>query len=198
MKRLLAVLAFAAASTAGAAAQTQPPALAAAAAAYAKIAGYRTTAHVYQVQGTDAQNNVYEYAFTKPSTIAVTIASGPNAGNSVTWTGGTSLRANGGRTIDLTDPMVLSLRGVTIVQLSFGAILQHAQETAGTLTSAAATLSGTTVNLVNLDVANPRGDAGLTREVLYLSQATNLPVRLDGFVGTQLVQTVSFDHTTTN
>ena len=54
------------------------------------------------------------------------------------------------------------------------------------------------MNLVNLDVANPQGDNGLTREVLYLSQTSNLPVRVDGFVGSTLVQTVSFENTTVN
>lgn len=200
MRHGLAALVLAVAATASASAQTQPPALTAATAAYAKISGYHTTAHVYQVKGTETQNSVYDYTFAKPTSVSMNIVSGPNNGATVTWTGGTSVRAGKGmftKTVDLTDPMVLSLRGMTIVQLSFGSILQHAAEAAGTLTASTTTLGGATVNLVNLDVANPQGDDGLTREVLYLSQSTNLPVRVDGFVGTTLVQTVSFENTTT-
>ncbi len=204
MKRLFSgtfALALAVVSTAVAGAQTQPPALTAAAAAYAKVAGYKTTAHVYQVKGTQTQNSVYDYTFAKPTSISMNIVSGANSGASVTWNGGTTVRAGKGmftKSVDLTDPMVSSLRGMTIVQLSFGSILQHAAETAGALTASTTTLGGATVNLVNLDVANPQGDNGLTREVLYLSQATNLPVRVDGFIGTTLVQTVSFENTTTS
>lgn len=193
--------AFAAAATSAAFAQTQPPALTAAAAAYAKIAGYKTTAHVYQVKGTQTQNSVYDYTFTKPTSISMNIVSGANSGANVTWNGGTSVRAGKGmftKTVELTDPLVSSLRGMTIVQLSFGSILAHAAETAGSLTASTTTLGGATVNLVNLDVANPQGDNGLTREVLYLSQSSNLPVRVDGFVGSTLVQTVTFENTTTN
>lgn len=201
MKRTLAtLLLLAVAATASAPAQTQPPALAAAAAAYAKIAGYKTTAHVYQVKGTQTQNSVYDYTYTKPTSISMYIVSGPNNGATVTWSGGTSVRAGKGmftKSVDLTDALVTSLRGMTIVQLSFGSILQHASETAGSLSSGTTTLGGATVNLVNLDVANPQGDNGLTREVLYLSQTTNLPVRVDGFIGATLVQTVSFEQTTT-
>jgi outer membrane lipoprotein-sorting protein len=198
MKHALAALLFAVAATAAAPAQTQPPALTAAAAAYAKISGYSTTAHVYQVKDSQTQNSVYNYTFAKPTSVTMNIVSGPNSGATVTWTGGTSVRAGKGmftKTVDLTDPLVLSLRGMTIVALSFGAILQHAAETAGALSASTTTLGGASVNLVNLDVANPQGDNGLTREVLYLSQSTNLPVRVDGFIGSTLVQTVSFENT---
>jgi hypothetical protein len=52
--------------------------------------------------------------------------------------------------------------------------------------------------LVNLNVAHPQGNNGLTPEVLYLSRTATLPVRVDGFIGSTLVQTVSFENTTTN
>jgi outer membrane lipoprotein-sorting protein len=201
MKRALTALLLAAAATAAAPAQTQPPALTAAAAAYAKLAGYKTTAHVYQVKGNETQNSVYDYTFAKPTSISMNIVSGANSGANVTWNGGTTVRAGKGmftKSVALTDPLVSSLRGMTIVQLSFGSILQHAAETAGALSASTTTLGGATVNLVNLDVANPQGDNGLTREVLYLSQTSNLPVRVDGFVGSTLVQTVSFQNTTVN
>jgi outer membrane lipoprotein-sorting protein len=181
----LLLLAISTGATAIAPAQTQPAPLVAAVAAYEKIAGYRTTAHLYQVQGTASQNSVFDYTFAKPSSISMTVVSGQNQGTTVKWTGGT-------------DTLVSSLRGVTIAQLSFGSILKHAAEIAGTQQSSTTTLSGATVNVINLNVANPQGDAGLTREALYLSQSSNLPVRVDGFVGSDLVQTVTFEDTVTN
>jgi hypothetical protein len=173
------------AATSSSPAQTQPAPLVAAAAAYEKIAGYHTTAHLYQVQGAATQNSVLDYTFAKPASISMTVVSGQDQGSTVKWSGGT-------------DSLVSSLRGVTIVQLSFGSILKHEAEIAGTQQTSTTTLNGATVNVVNLNVANPQGDSGLTREALYLSQSSDLPVRLDGFVGPDLVQTVTFENTTTN
>jgi outer membrane lipoprotein-sorting protein len=166
--------------------------------AWGAISTYHTMAHVYQVKGTQTQNSVYDYTFTKPSSISMQIVSGPNSGASVTWSGGDSVRAGKGmftKSVALTDPLVTSLRGLTIVQLSFGDILQHAQQTAGTLGGGTTTMGGTPYDVVNLNVANPSADGGLTRETIYLSQTTHLPVRVDGFAVAQLVQTVSFSDT---
>jgi outer membrane lipoprotein-sorting protein len=168
--------------------------------AWASIDGYHTSAHVFQVSGTKTQNSVYDYTFSKPSSIAMRIVSGPNAGANVTWSGGKTVRARKGmfvKTVGIKDPLVTSLRGATILGLSFGSILKHARALQGDVTSSPATLGGQPVEAVNAVVTNPAKDHGLRRETLYLSKATNLPVRVDGFVGTQLVETVSFSDTTT-
>jgi hypothetical protein len=57
-------------------------------------------------------------------------------------------------------------------------------------------LDAARVHVVNVEVAHPSSDGGLTREVLYPSPATSLPVRVDAYVGAQLVSSCSFDKTT--
>ncbi len=43
-----------------------------------------------------------------------------------------------------------------------------------------------------MNVANPEHDNDMTREVLYLSQNRQLPLRVDGFAGNQLVRQYGF------
>ncbi|HTX58788.1 MAG TPA: hypothetical protein VMH02_03850 [Verrucomicrobiae bacterium] len=184
---------------AGAGAQTPPAPLGAFATAWAATNGYRTHIQCYSVKGSQTRTSTYEYTFTKPSSISMSIVSGPSAGNTVTWNGGNTVTAGRGmfkKSFSLTDPTVTSLRGATIVELSFGSILQHAQQTKGTLSASTTTLDGTPVNLLNLDVADPATDNGLSREALYLSASTNLPVRIDGYEGSQLVNSCTFTATT--
>jgi len=185
---------------AGAGAQTAPAPLAAFERAWAGVNGYHTDVHCYAVKGSDSENTSYDFTFTKPSSISMNVVSGPHAGNNVSWSGGNTVNAGRGmfrKNFNLNDPEVTSLRGNTVVDLSFGSILRHAQLTAGTVRAIATTFDGAPVDLVNLDTANPSADDGLTREALYLSTATNLPVRVDGFTGSQLITSCTFSGTTT-
>jgi outer membrane lipoprotein-sorting protein len=197
---IVALVAIAATANLIANAQTVPPQLAAFAKAWAGLNGYHTTAHAVQESGAKSQNSVYDYTFGKPSSISMNIVSGPNAGASVTWGGGTTVRAGKGmftKTVSLKDPLVTSLRGQTIVDLSFGSILKHAEKLQGKMASSTTQLGGATVDAINVTVADPAKDHGLTHEAIYLSTTTNLPVRVDGFIGAELVQTISFSDTTT-
>jgi hypothetical protein len=101
------------------------------------------------------------------------------------------------KSVSLSDPLVTSLRGYTVSDLSLPGILAHAQQTEGMMYTGTTTVNGGTVTAVTLNVANPSQDNGMTREVLYLSQGTQLPVRVDGFVGNQLVRMYRFTITKT-
>ncbi len=101
------------------------------------------------------------------------------------------------KSVSLNDPLVTSMRGYTVSDLSLPGILAHAQQVAGALSSASTTVNGKPVIAVTLNVANPLQDNGMTREVLYLAQATQLPVRVDGFAGRQLVRSYRFAITST-
>ena len=101
------------------------------------------------------------------------------------------------KSVSLSDPLVTSLRGYTVSDLSLPGILAHAQQTEGMMYTGTTTVNGGTVTAVTLNVANPSQDNGMTREVLYLSQRTQLPVRVDGFVGNQLVRMYRFTITKT-
>jgi hypothetical protein len=45
---------------------------------------------------------------------------------------------------------------------------------------------------VTLEVADPSSDHGVSREVLYLSSVSHLPVKADRFEGARLVKTETF------
>ncbi|MEO7203269.1 MAG: hypothetical protein ABIZ82_11825 [Candidatus Tumulicola sp.] len=119
------------------------------------------------------------------------------------WDGGASVVAHHGsglaamfkKTISLHDPLVTTLQGSSIDQLSFGAILAHGQQATGTLSETPGeTIDGVATNAVTLTVAAPATNTGLTREVVELSTLTNLPMRVLGYQGSALVQKVDFSN----
>lgn len=161
--------------------------------------GYKTAIHCFSAKDGKTENSQFNYTFTRPSSISMTIVSGPRAGNSVTWSGGDTVTAGKGmftKKFALTDSAVTSLRGGTVVDLSFGAILKHAEGLKGETSVAATKIDGEAANAVTIDVAQPSADDGLTREVIYLSGNTDLPVRVDGYVDSQLASSCTFSNTT--
>lgn len=176
------------------------------ASAWSSLKGYNATIQLYEVKGNDTERATFAYAFTKPKNVTMNVKQGPNAGATVTWTGGPTVNAakSGAfgirlsKNVSLNDSLVTSLRGYSVADLCFGGILMHAQGTAGTLSSFSTKLDGTTVDAVALNVANPAQDNGMTREVLYLNPNTHLPVRIDGFIGSQLVRTYRFTVTSSS
>lgn len=179
-----------------------PPALEAFARAWNGVTAYRAKVSVFAMKGTDAQNIVFTYAFRKPSSFTVHVVDGPNAGVTLTWDGGpTVLASRGGgffaalfkRTLPLHDPLVTTIRGSSIDQLSYGAILAHAEQTPGTLAqSPGEPIAGTPTQAVSLVPSDPAADAGLSREVIEFSPATQLPIRVKGYEGTTLVRKIDF------
>lgn len=177
-----------------------PPALAAFAQTWSSMPGYTATVQLFEQKGSADERSTFTYTFSKPSHVTAVQTQGKNAGATVKWDGGTTVAASKKgafgismtKNVPLNDPLVTSLRGYTIADLSFGAILAHAQQTPGTLSETPATIGGTAVQSVTLTVADPSADGGMTREVLYLSPTTHLPVRVDGFVGSQMVRSYQF------
>ncbi|HEX5273971.1 MAG TPA: hypothetical protein VFW34_01705 [Candidatus Rubrimentiphilum sp.] len=171
--------------------------------AWSALQGYDATIQLYEAKGGSNEHAVFAYSFTKPATVTMHINQGPNSGATVKWTGGPTVYASKsgafgitmGKNVSLSDPLVTSLRGYTVSDLSFGGILSHAKQTAGTLSSGATKLEGAMVTAITLNVADPAQDNGMTREVLYLSQSTQLPLRVDGFAGSQLVRQYRFSVT---
>lgn len=97
------------------------------------------------------------------------------------------------RTLSLHDSLVTTLRGSSIDQLSFGAILLHGEQQAGGVSEAPGnTIDGVRVNTVTLLPAASEDDAGLTREVVELSTGTHLPIRVLGYEGPALVRRIDF------
>jgi hypothetical protein len=173
--------------------------------ALSSLNGYNATIQLYEVKGGSTEHAVFAYTFSKPTSVTMKVEQGPNAGATVKWSGGPNVNASKsgpfgitmGKNVSLNDPLVTSLRGYTVSDLSLGGILAHAQQTGGTLSSGSTTLNGVAVNAVRLNVANPSQNNGMTREVLYLSESSHLPVRIDGFAGSELVRTYRFTITKT-
>jgi outer membrane lipoprotein-sorting protein len=171
--------------------------------AWADITGYSATVTIFDQQGTQTQNIVFEYVFSKPSNVTVHVIAGPNAGVTLTWNGGATVVAHRGsglaamfkKTLSLHDPQVTTLRGSSIDQLSFGAILAHGQQSSGNLSEAAGeVIDGVAANAVTLTAAGPATDAGLTREIVELSTLTHLPTRVLGYEGSTLVRKIDFSN----
>lgn len=115
-----------------------PPALQTFAQAWNGLTAYTAHVSVFSEKGSDAENIVFNYDFRKPSSFTVHIIQGPNAGATLSGDGGPTVQATRGngffaalfkRTIPLHDPLVTTIRGASLDQLSFGAILAHAEQT---------------------------------------------------------------------
>jgi outer membrane lipoprotein-sorting protein len=178
-----------------------PPILEAFARAWNEVTAYSATVSVFSAKGADAQNIVFSYTFRKPSSFIVHVVQGPNAGVTLTWDGGPTVQASRGRglfsllkrTISLHDPLVTTVRAESIDQLSYGAILAHAEQTPGMLAqSPGESIAGTATQALSLVPIDPADDAGLSREVIEISTATELPIRIEGYEGQTLVRKIDF------
>ncbi len=186
---------------------TPPPAWGAFEAAWGRIAGYSTTITVFEQKGAQVQNVVFDYSFHKPSSATVHVVKGPNAGVTLEWNGGDTVVAHRGsgllamfkKTLSLHDPLMTTIRGSSIDELSFAAILSHGQTTQGTTSQAPGpVIDGVPTQAVALAPASALTDTGLTLEIVELSSTTNMPVRVLGYAGATLVRQVDFSNTKLN
>jgi hypothetical protein len=180
-----------------------PPAWVAFALAWVGISGYSARVTIFEEQGTQTQQEALDYTFLKPSSATMHILTGKNAGVTVAWSGGTTVVAHRGsglaavfkKTFPLHDPQVTTIRGSSLDQLSFGAILIHGADTAGVVAEGnGPTIDGVATDEVTLVPTNAIGDTGFTLEVVDLSRVTHLPVRLSAYAGTALVRTIDFSN----
>ncbi len=179
-----------------------PPALVAFARAWDTVTAYSATVSVFAAKGSDVQNLSFTYSFRKPSSFTVHVIDGPNAGVTLTWDGGPTVRASRGRglfaallkrEIPLHDPLVTTIRGASMDQLSYGAILAHTEQTPGDLTqSPGEAIAGVPTQMLSLVPNEPASDAGLSREVIDISTLTQLPIRIEGYEGGRLVRKIDF------
>jgi outer membrane lipoprotein-sorting protein len=168
--------------------------------AVAGINDYTVTITTHETAGTRVQDRVYEYAFKKPSFAKIETVSGPGRGSAAVWHGGDTVRGHQGGflapirlTVGIHDGRAVSLRGDTIDSASFPYQLDHFRSTKGELTEAAGpAIAGVVTEELTLKPADPAADGNVTRDVLYLSTVTHLPVRRERFEGDQLVKQEDF------
>jgi hypothetical protein len=205
MKRkrsLLRIEAFVAGSVAlmlslGAAAHADntAPALTAFDQMFAGINDYTCTLHAHEAKGAQTQDRVYQYWFMKPHYAKTLIVSGDGKGSGGVWAGTNQVSGHQGGIlsgihlkVDINDPRAVSLRGVTIPEGLLQNVVDRFATTAGTLTqSNGGNIGGLPTDRLDLKVADPASDNGVTEEILYLSKATHWPVLQIQYAGSQTV-----------
>jgi outer membrane lipoprotein-sorting protein len=161
------------------------------------------TAHItmFEREETQVQTSVLDYTFSKPANATVHFLAGKNAGVFVVWSGGPTVVAHKGsgllallkKTMPLHDPQATTIRGSSIDELSFSAFIAHALDTPGAVSQEAGpTILDAETVAVTLIPATAATDTGLTREVIVLASATNLPVRILGYEDATLVRQIDF------
>jgi len=177
-----------------------PPAIVAFAHAWKMLKSYSVTLTIFEREGTKTQNMVFDYSFTKPSSVTTRVVEGANKGARLTWDGGSTVVVRRGsgllsifkKTVSLHDPLVTTIRGSTVDQLGFGAILAHSQQPGGLSESGGGMIDGAPTEAVTLIPTHPAYDARLTREVIEISKKTHLPTRVLGYEGSILVRKIDF------
>jgi hypothetical protein len=171
--------------------------------AWSHINAYSATISVFERQGDKTQNMVFDYTFRKPSDATLHARSGPNAGATLHWQGGNTVVGQRGsgmaglfkKTLDLHDPIVTSIRGASVDELSFGAILTQIQQTPGAITElSTAWNGGDGSNALAIKPAIPATCAGLSQEIIEISKTTHVPTRVLGYEGPVLVREVDFSN----
>ncbi len=59
------------------------------------------------------------------------------------------------------------------------------------------TVNGVPTSEIAVAVATPASDDGITREVLFLSRATELPLEVDRYIGTSIVKHIQYKNVVT-
>jgi hypothetical protein len=168
---------------------------------WASVKAYSATVNLSERKSTQVQTAVYDFTFRKPSHATLYAFSGAHAGATLVWDGGDTVVVHRGsglaamfkRTVALHDPLVTTIRGSSVDQLSFSAILAHAQKASGKLSEAPGdVIDGVVTDAVTLIPLDPAADTGLSHEVIDISTVTHLPIRVLGYDGTTLVRQVDF------
>jgi|GEM_PF-1497993 len=168
------------------------------------IRDYTTTVVTFEQlnDGSRVERRTYEYRTMNERGADVTIVEGPGKGTVAEWRGSDTVKVHlGGSlpqiqlTLPIDDPRVQSLRGDTLDMGTFSYDLRYMRSTPGTLAEAPGpAIDGVATTAVTLRVKDP-AVAAVTKVVLYLSNATHLPVRRSQYVGSTIVKTETFSNT---
>ncbi|MDQ2872370.1 MAG: hypothetical protein M3R35_04490 [Candidatus Eremiobacteraeota bacterium] len=173
-----------------------PPTIAAFDDAFANVRDYTATMTAHEVLDSKTQDRVYHYWFKRPHQAKIEIASGDGSGSGGVWNGGDRVSGHQGGfliskihlKVDLHDSRAVSLRGYTIPDGLFANEVDKYREIKGTLTQRQGpAVNGEGTDEVELKVADPASNAGVTRMLIDLSQKTHMPARQLRFAGDRKV-----------
>jgi outer membrane lipoprotein-sorting protein len=176
------------------------PAIDAFNASFAGVTSYTFKLHSHEVKGSDVQDRVYDYSFMKPHFAKTLIESGAGRGSGGVWAGGDQVSGHQGGflsgihlKVDLHDGRAVSLRGYTIPDGLPQNIVNTYATVKGDLTqSDGGAINGTPTDLLDLKVADPSSNGGVSEQKLYLSKTTHWPVREIYYEGSNVVLDQSF------
>lgn len=182
------------------------PAITAFDAMFAGINDYEFKLHSHEVKGGATQDRVYDYQFLKPHYVKTLILEGDGKGGGGVWVGGDQVSGHQGGLlalihlkVDLHDPRAVSLRGYTIPDGLIQNIIDGYGQIPGTLTQGAGgTVDGVETDRLDLKVADPSKNNGISEQILYLNHSTHWPVRQVLYAGNQIVLDQHFTDIQTN
>jgi outer membrane lipoprotein-sorting protein len=171
------------------------PAIAAFDQAFASTNDYTATLHVHEAKGTQTQDRVYSYEFMKPHYAKTLILDGDGKGSGGVWAGGDQVSGHQGGLfsgihlkVSIHDPRAVSLRGVTIPEGLLQRIVDNYSTTPGKLVQQdGGKIGGIATDRLDLKVADPAANDGISEMILYLSKETHWPIRQILYDGSQIV-----------
>lgn len=174
--------------------------------AFSKINDYTMTVKAHEVKGDATQDRVYHYAFKRPSSAKVDIVSGDGTGNGGVWKGGDVVKghkkvlfATFARVVPVNDPLATSLRGYTIPDGLMQNEVDKYKNVKGDLTQKnGPDINGDATDEVDLAVADPSQNDGVTKMTIYLSKVTHWPERQVRYAGDKVVAQADFSDIKTN
>jgi len=188
----VAILAFASAASAT---TTGEQALAKYAAAWDKVTSYTCSMAAREVSGTRVQDRVYAFKFRKPFDTRMDVTEGDDRGGAGVWRGGDTVKGHQGGflsfiklNLNLHDPKAVSVRGTTIADANFGALLEHIKSLKGATIDA---VPDGDLTKINVAVADPAADDNVTKEMMVLG-TNDLPVEYDQWEGDNEVKRVIY------
>jgi outer membrane lipoprotein-sorting protein len=183
------------ASCLSASAADEKPAIAAFDRTFAGVNDYTCVLHSHEVSGEREQDRVYQYEFMKPHYLKTLVLSGDGKGSGGVWVGGNQVSGHLGGILSgihvrlgLDDPRVLSLHGVTIPDGLLPGIIDDYATIPGTLTqSDGGMVKGIETDRLDLKVADPSTNHGITEQIAYFSKSTHWPIRQIMYSGSEIV-----------
>lgn len=187
-------------------AENGAPALTAFDQAFASANDYSVVERVHEVKGSAQQNRVYAVWFMKPHFAKTLIQSGDGKGSGGVWAGGDQVSGHQGGflsgihlKVGVHDPRAVSLRGITIPEGLLQNVVHRYATVAGTLTQLpGGKIGGVATDRLDLKVADPASNDGVSEQILYLSQETHWPIRQILYAGDQIVLDESISDLKTN
>src|SRR5580700_797513 len=207
LKRVLFVFgALVGASCVAISAANEAPAITAFDRTFAGTEDFTCIMRVHEVRGTQTQDRVYQYWFMKPHDVKTMILDGDGKGSGGVWVGGDQVSGHLGGIlsgihvkIGLSDPRVVSLRGVTIPQSLLPGVVDDYGTIPGKLSEIdSGKIEGVETERLDLKVADPALNHDVSEQILYLSKDTHWPVRQIMYSGSQVVLDESVSDLKTN